>query len=372
VTGPETDARFMALALALGARGQGSCWPNPAVGCVIVRDGRIIGRGWTQPGGRPHAETEALAEAGAAAAGATAYVSLEPCAHHGKTPPCCDALVAAGVGRVVIALRDPDPRVNGGGVARIRAAGIAVTEGLLADRAEAVHAGFLKRQRTGLPALTLKLAASFDGRIATASGESRWITGPGARRHVHLMRARHDAVLVGGGTARADDPMLTVRDLGVAQQPVRVVASRRLDLPETGRLVASAADVPLWLLHGTDASADRVVRWRDRGARCMVVATGADRQLDPLACLQALGSAGINSVFCEGGGALAASLLGAALVDDLFGYTAGVVLGAEGWPAFGAMGLSALAQAPRFALVETRALGGDVLHHWRRADGAPP
>lgn len=366
MTGTGADARFMALALALGARGQGSCWPNPAVGCVIVKDGRIVGRGWTQPGGRPHAETEALAQAGGAAAGATAYVSLEPCAHHGKTPPCCDALVAARVGRVVIALRDPDPRVNGGGVARIRAAGIAVTEGLLADRAEQVHAGFLKRQRAGLPALTLKLAASFDGRIATASGESRWITGPDARRHVHLMRARHDAVLVGGGTARADDPMLTVRDLGVARQPVRVVASRRLDLPEDGRLAGSAADVPLWLLHGADAPADRIARWQARGARCMVVAAGADRQLDPLACLQALGSAGINSVFCEGGGALAASLLGAGLVDDLIGYSAGVVLGAEGWPAFGAMGLSALAQAPRFALVETRSLGGDVLHHWQR------
>jgi diaminohydroxyphosphoribosylaminopyrimidine deaminase/5-amino-6-(5-phosphoribosylamino)uracil reductase len=372
VIGTAADARFMALALALGARGQGSCWPNPAVGCVIVRDGRIVGRGWTQPGGRPHAETEALRQAGAAAEGATAYVSLEPCAHHGKTPPCCDALVAARVGRVVIALRDPDPRVNGNGVARIRAAGIPVTEGLLAERAEAVHAGFLKRQRTGRPALTLKLAASFDGRIATASGESRWITGVAARRHVHLMRARHDAVFVGGGTARADDPMLTVRDMGVARQPVRVVASRRLDLPESGRLAGSAADAPLWLLHGADAPADRIARWQDRGARCMVVAAGADRQLDPQAALHALGSAGINTVFCEGGGALAASFLGAGLVDTLIGYSAGVVLGAEGWPAFGAMGLSALAQAPRFALVETRALGGDVLHRWQRAPGDMP
>jgi len=371
VTGAATDARFMALALALGARGQGACWPNPAVGCVIVQDGRIVGRGWTQPGGRPHAETEALAQAGAAAAGATAYVSLEPCAHHGKTPPCCDALVAAKVGRVVIALRDPDPRVNGRGAARVRAAGIAVTEGVLADRAEAVHVGFLKRQRAGRPAMTLKLAASFDGRIATASGESRWITGPEARRHVHLTRARHDAVLVGGGTARADDPMLSVRDLGLARQPVRIVAARRLDLPEDGRLAASAADAPLWLLHGPDAPTDRVARWQDRGARCMAVHPGADRQLDPLACLRALGSAGINTVFCEGGGALAASLLGAGLVDELIGYSAGVVLGAEGWPAFGAMGLSALALAPRFDLVDIRALGGDVLHHWRRSADAP-
>ena len=372
MTRTDGDARFMALALALGARGQGRCWPNPAVGCVIVQAGRIVGRGWTQPGGRPHAETEALAQAGAAAAGATVFVSLEPCAHHGKTPPCCDALVDAGVGRVVIALRDPDPRVNGRGIARIRSAGIDVSEGFLEDVAERLHAGFLLRQRAGRPTLTLKLAASFDGRIATASGESRWITGPAARRHVHLLRARHDAVLVGGGTARADDPLLTVRGLGISHQPVRVIASRRLDLPEGGALAASAGDAPLWLLHGADAPPDRIARWMVRGARCMVVATGVDRQLDPLDCLQALGSAGINTVFCEGGGALAASLLGAGLVDDLIGFTAGLVLGAEGWPALGAMGLSALAQAPRFDLLDTRALGDDILHHWnRRPDDTP-
>ncbi|WP_338016073.1 bifunctional diaminohydroxyphosphoribosylaminopyrimidine deaminase/5-amino-6-(5-phosphoribosylamino)uracil reductase RibD [Meridianimarinicoccus roseus] len=364
--GAARDTRFMALALALGQRGQGRCWPNPAVGCVLVQSERIVGRGWTQPGGRPHAETVALAQAGQAAEGATAFVSLEPCAHHGKTPPCCDALVAARVGRVVIALRDPDPRVDGGGVARIRAAGIPVTEGVCAAEAEIAHFGFLSRQRRGRPALTLKLAGSFDGRIATASGESRWITGPAARRHVHALRARHDAVMVGGGTARADDPSLTVRDLGMAHQPVRVIVSRRLDLPEDGVMARGAGTAPLWLLHGPDAPADRIARWQNRGARCMVVQPGADRQIDPAACLAALGAAGINSVFCEGGGAFGASLLAAGVVDDLIGYTAGLILGAEGWPGLGAMGISALNQAPRFALVETRALGDDILHHWRR------
>lgn len=364
------DTRFMGLALALGRRGQGRCWPNPAVGCVLVQAGRIVGRGWTQPGGRPHAETVALAQAGQQAVGATAYVSLEPCAHYGKTPPCCDALVAAKVGRVVIALRDPDPRVDGGGVARIRAAGIPVTEGVCAAEAEHAHAGFLMRQRIGRPSLTLKLAASFDGRIATASGESQWITGPDARRHVHALRACHDAVMVGGGTARADLPSLTVRGLGASHQPVRVVASRHLILPERGPLAERTAEAPVWLLHGADAPAERIAIWQARGARCMAVAVGLDGQLDPLACLQALGAAGLNSVFCEGGGTLGAALVGADVVDDLIGYTAGVMLGAEGRPGLGAMGVSDLAQAPRFELVETRRVGNDILHHWRRNLGA--
>ncbi|TMV78731.1 bifunctional diaminohydroxyphosphoribosylaminopyrimidine deaminase/5-amino-6-(5-phosphoribosylamino)uracil reductase RibD, partial [Thioclava sp. BHET1] len=245
----QSDQRFMRLALGLGARGLGQCWPNPAVGCVIVRDGRIVGRGWTQPGGRPHAEVRALMQAGEAARGATAYVTLEPCAHHGKTPPCSEALIAAGVARVVTALEDPDPRVAGGGHAKLRAAGIAVVEGVEAEAAARDHRGFLNRVVTGRPMLTLKLATSFDGRIATASGESRWITGPEARHFVHALRHNHDAVLVGGGTARADDPALTVRGFGDVRQPVRVVAARRLDLPLDGQLARTAGAVPVWLLH---------------------------------------------------------------------------------------------------------------------------
>ena len=194
------DADWMAAALSLARRGLGQVWPNPAVGCVIVKDGRVLGRGWTQPGGRPHAETMALAQAGDGARGATAYVSLEPCAHHGKTPPCADALIASGIARVVMPLEDPDPRVSGKGVARLHDAGISVEIGLLAAEAEAVNCGFLMRQRSGRPWVTLKLAASLDGRIATSTGQSQWITGPEARRHVHAMRLRHDAVMVGAGT----------------------------------------------------------------------------------------------------------------------------------------------------------------------------
>jgi diaminohydroxyphosphoribosylaminopyrimidine deaminase/5-amino-6-(5-phosphoribosylamino)uracil reductase len=355
----------MALAIALGKRGLGRVWPNPAVGCVLVRDGIVVGRGWTQPGGRPHAETEALARAGTTARGATAYVSLEPCAHHGKTPPCAAALIAAGVARVVTAVTDPDPRVAGGGHAMLRAAGIEVTTDVLQAEARQANAGFLSRMTRGRPHLTLKLATSIDGRIATATGESQWITGPAARRVVHAMRASHDAVLVGGGTARADDPSLTVRGLGTDHQPVRIVAVRRLDLPTDGKLYRDISAAPVWLCHGADAAEARCRVWRERGARLLEVPALHGRQLDPASMLAALGEAGITRVFCEGGGALAASLLGAGLVDDLVTFTAGLGLGAEGTPGIGAMGLDRLAAAQRFRLVALRAIGPDALALWR-------
>ncbi|WP_127900861.1 bifunctional diaminohydroxyphosphoribosylaminopyrimidine deaminase/5-amino-6-(5-phosphoribosylamino)uracil reductase RibD [Solirhodobacter olei] len=356
----------MRHALGLGARGLGRTWPNPAVGCVLVKDGRVVGRGWTQPGGRPHAEVVALAQAGTAARGATAYVTLEPCAHHGKTPPCAEALVAAGVARVVTALTDPDPRVAGGGHAILRAAGIAVTEGVEAEVARRAQIGFLTRITKGRPMLTLKLALSLDGRIATASGESRWITGPEARRAVHAMRLQHDAVMVGGGTARADDPMLNVRGMGDVPQPVRLVASRGLNLSREGRLAASAREVPLWLLHDPEATEPADAEgWEALGARLVPVGS-AGGGLDPLATLRGLGAAGLTRVFCEGGGALAASLLGAGLVDRLVVFSAGLALGSEGRPALGALPRGPLAEAPHFRLVDHRALGGDVMQVWER------
>ncbi|WP_299078172.1 bifunctional diaminohydroxyphosphoribosylaminopyrimidine deaminase/5-amino-6-(5-phosphoribosylamino)uracil reductase RibD [uncultured Ruegeria sp.] len=362
----DTDKRFMALALSLGQRGQGRCWPNPAVGCVIVQDGRIVGRGWTQPGGRPHAETEALTQAGAAARGATAYVSLEPCAHHGKTPPCAEALIAAGVGRVVAALEDSDPRVAGQGFAMLRDAGIKVETGVLADQAALHLAGFFLKTEQGRPFVTLKLASSFDGRIATATGHSQWITGPISRRAVHAMRARHDAVMVGAGTARADDPSLTVRDVGATHQPVRVVVSRHMDLPLMGQLARTASEIPVWLCHGPHPDADRARAWEGLDAR-LIPCTLKDHHIDAVDVLQQLGHAGLTSVFCEGGAALAASLLAGDLVDELVGFTAGLTIGAEGLAAIGTLGLEKLDAAPRFELVETRALGDDVFHRWRRS-----
>lgn len=357
----------MALALSLGRRGQGQTWPNPAVGCVIVKQGRIVGRGWTAPGGRPHAEPQALARAGSAARGATAYVSLEPCAHHGRTPPCADALIAAGIARVVAPVQDSDPRVEGRGFARLRAAGVEVTKGVMAAEAARDLAGFFLRIREGRPRITLKLATSFDGRIATATGDSQWITGPLARRYVHALRARHDAVMVGAGTARADDPSLTVRGLGITRQPVRIVVSRRLDLPLTGILARTARDTPVWLCHGPNADPRLIAAWDGLGARLIPCAVQAG-QIDPTALLQALGEAGLTSVFCEGGGALAASLIAAGLVDELIGMTAGVLIGAEGRPGLATLGIAKLVQAPRFELYETRRLGPDVLHRWQKPD----
>lgn len=361
-----SDARFMALALSLGRRGLGRVWPNPAVGCVLVKDGRIVGRGWTQPGGRPHAETVALSQAGPTARGATAYVTLEPCSHHGQTPPCAGALIDAGIARCVIAIQDSDTRVDGKGIAMLRDAGIEVSVGLGASDARRDNAGFFRRTELGRPFVTLKLAHSFDGRIATATGESKWITGPEARRFVHAMRAKHDAVMVGGGTARKDDPSLTVRDLGLAYQPARVVISRRLDLPLMSQLARTASDPPLILCHGEDADPALLRTWQDLGATLLPCAVRGP-QLDPADILRQLGRHGLTRIFCEGGSALAASLIEADLVDELVGFSAGLVIGAEGLPGIGAMGLARLEEAPRYRLKSLRSIGPDVLHIWDRA-----
>ena len=360
-----SDNRYMALALSLGQRGMGNTWPNPAVGCVIVKDGMIAGRGWTAPSGRPHAEVRALAQAGDAARGADVFVTLEPCAHTGKTPPCAQVLIDAGVARVIVAVGDSDDRVAGRGLAMLRDAGIEVVTGICEADARADHIGFLNRVEQGRPMVTLKMANSFDGRIATAAGESQWITSPPARRMVHAMRARHDAVMVGGGTARADDPTLNVRDMGAVCQPARVIISRRLDIPLTGKLAQTAGQVPLLLCHGADAPETLVEAWKGIGAQLLPCAVSG-RQLDMSDVLQQLGAHGLTRVFCEGGGALAASLLQADLVDRLVGFSAGVVIGAEGLPGIGAMGVARLAAAPRFDLVDTVAVGPDVMHSWVR------
>ena len=354
----------MAHALSLAARGLGRTWPNPAVGCVILRGGRVLGRGWTQPGGRPHAERMALAQAGEAA-GATAYVTLEPCAHHGKTPPCAEARIAARVARVVTALTDPDPRVAGRGHQMLRDAGIAVTEGVMAAEASRLNAGFLKRVTEGLPMVTLKLATTLDGRIATATGESRWITGPEARRHVHLMRMTHDAVMVGAGTALADDPDLTVRELGSAHQPLRILLDRQLRHSPDSRLGRSAAQNPVWILHSPDAPEDRQEAWRTTGTR-LIPCPATPEGLDLTAALRLLAAEGVTRILSEGGGTIAAALLRAGLVDDLVQFTAGLCIGAEGTPALGPLGLTALRGAPRFHLLYSRSIGPDTLSHWTR------
>jgi diaminohydroxyphosphoribosylaminopyrimidine deaminase/5-amino-6-(5-phosphoribosylamino)uracil reductase len=357
----------MAHALRLAARGLGRTWPNPAVGCVLVKDGQIIGRGWTQPGGRPHAETMALAQAGAAARGATAYVTLEPCAHYGKTPPCAEGLIAAGVARVVSALTDPDPRVSGKGHAMLRAAGIAVTEDVLGDEAALVNAGFLQRVLGGTPHVTLKLALTLDGRIANAAGASRWITGPAARRQVHAQRAAHDAVMVGIGTVLADDPDLTVRDLGVSHQPLRIVVDSHLRLPPDSRLVRTACDVPVWVCHVTGAPVPEGLQ--DKGLTLIPCATGPDGRVDIYDALQRLADAGLTRIFCEGGGTLAASLIAGGHAAEIIAFSAGRVFGSNGTPAVGPMAGGPTLFAAEYVLSHVQVTGDDVLHIWHLRGG---
>ena len=356
----------MRHALTLAARGLGRVWPNPAVGCVIVNEGRIVGRGRTADGGRPHAETQALLQAGAQSRGATAYVTLEPCAHEGQTPPCANALISSGIKRVVVALKDPDPRVSGRGIEAMKAAGLHVEVGCHAAEAEALQRGFLSRINQNRPSLTLKLAMTLDGRIATASGESKWITGSPARRAVHGLRATHDAVMVGAGTMRADDPDLRVRDMGATRQPVRVVVSRHLRLPQKSQLFRTAKETPVWIVCDAQTrESDEARAWEDAGARIIpVTANGA--HLSPLETMTALGQAGLTRVLCEGGGMLAASLMASSLVDELIVFAAGKFIGAEGQPGIGPLGLASLSESPAFTLVNVTAVGEDVLQHWRR------
>lgn len=361
----------MDAALALAARGLGSVWPNPAVGCVIVRDGRVVGRGWTQPGGRPHAETEALARAGAAARGATAYVTLEPCSHHGKTPPCADALVAAGITRCVVACTDSDPRVSGQGVERLRVAGITVDVGLREAEARRLNAGFFKRVEEGRPLVTLKIATSLDGRIATRSGESKWITGPKARERTHLERARHDAVLVGSGTVIADDPDLTCRLPGVDPRPVvRVVLLGHTPIPMNATMLASGERVPVWLFCAENQQAPLSMmahaKLRHDGVKGFVVPGGPDGRPTPAAVLQKLAEQGITRLMVEGGGRVAASFLANGLVDRLVWFRAPKVIGGDGLPAVADLGLDRLADCPDFARLAVEDVGGDVVEVYER------
>ena len=360
------DLAMMRAALGLARRGLGTVWPNPSVGCVLVKDGHVVGRGWTQRGGRPHGETEALRRAGAAANGATAYVTLEPCSHWGKTPPCADALIAAGLRRVVVALEDPDPRVAGAGIEALRKAGLAVETGLCAAEAAELNAGFLQRVRSGRPLVTLKLATSLDGRIATAAGESRWITGSPARERAHLLRATHDAILVGTDTVLADDPELTCRLPGLADRsPVRIVLDRQLRIPPNARIFVEARQVPTWLVTLRSADPARLKLLRDAGVEVIAAEPHATGTIDLAAALGLLGTRGLTRLLVEGGGRLAAALLRAQLVDRLVWFHAPMLLGREGIPAVAALDIGALADMPRFERVSSEIVGEDQVTVFR-------
>jgi diaminohydroxyphosphoribosylaminopyrimidine deaminase/5-amino-6-(5-phosphoribosylamino)uracil reductase len=360
------DHRFMQLALALGRRGLGRTWPNPAVGAVIVKDGVIVGRGWTQPGGRPHAETEALKRAGKAAQGATLYVTLEPCSHQGKTPPCVDAIIRAGIARVVSALEDPNPEVAGQGYAKLRERGIAVDTGLGAEEAAHQHAGHIRRMRQGRPQVLLKLAASSDGKAGLPGRKPAGITGELARVRVHQMRTESDAILIGIGTVLSDDPHLTCRLPGMIERsPVRVILDARLRVPLATSIIGTARETPTWVFTTPSASPVAEGILKSKGVEVFRV-EGKDGRLDLAAVLKDLAGRGITRLMVEGGPTVAAAFLQADLVDEAALFRSPNPLG-QGIDALEGLPLTALTQSPKLKSIATETVGGDTLELFERA-----
>ncbi|MFN0151011.1 MAG: bifunctional diaminohydroxyphosphoribosylaminopyrimidine deaminase/5-amino-6-(5-phosphoribosylamino)uracil reductase RibD [bacterium] len=356
-----SDERFMDLALALARRGLGATHPNPVVGAVVVRRGEIVGRGWHARAGGPHAEVVALAAAGSRARGATLYVTLEPCCHTGRTPPCTDAVRAAGIARVVAAMRDPNPLVDGKGLALLRRRGVSVAAGCREAAARELNAGFVKRVTTSMPLVTLKAALTLDGRIATSSGESKWITGPEARRHVQSLRAQSDAIAVGVGTVLADDPRLSARD-GSARRPVRVVFDTELRTPPAARALAGAraGGGGVLILAAPDAPRARRTRLERAGARVIAVPRAARGGVSLRRALRALARVGLNTLLLEGGGRLATAFLADRLVDRVALFYALVILGGAK-PLVGDLGIARLAGAIHLRDTTCRRIGGDLL-----------
>lgn len=350
-----SDSFWMARALQLAARGLTTTTPNPRVGCVLVKDGQLVGEGWHERAGEPHAEVHALRAAGEAARGSTAYVTLEPCSHHGRTPPCADALIAAGVGRVVVAMQDPNPLVAGNGIARLRAAGIAVESGLMESAARELNIGFVSRMTRRIPWVRSKIASSLDGRTALANGISQWITGPEARSDVQRLRARSCAVLTGIGTVLSDDPKLNVREPEGARQPLRVVLDSRLATPPEARVLQGG---PV-LIYCAEEDVAKATALRVQGGE-VVCLPGAAGQVDLAAMLADLGRRGINEVLVEAGARLNGALLQAGLIDELVLYQAPQLLGdaARGLAALGV--LDALDQRIQLAWQDVRQVGQDL------------
>jgi diaminohydroxyphosphoribosylaminopyrimidine deaminase/5-amino-6-(5-phosphoribosylamino)uracil reductase len=351
------DVQFMRRALELALLGLATTDPNPRVGCVVVNAGRIVAEGWHERAGEPHAEVRALRAAGAAAAGATVYVTLEPCAHTGRTPPCVQALIAAGVHRVVYACADPNPLVNGAGAAALRAAGIAVSAGVLEAEALALNPGFFKRMRTGLPWVRVKLAASLDGRTALADGQSRWITGEAARADVQRFRARSSAILTGSATVLADDPALTVRLPGATRQPLRVVLDSTLRVSAAAHVFDPPGQA---LVFTASVDAPRRAELERRGVRVLpaVRAAAGGLALEPL--LRQLGGLQLNEVWVEAGARLAGALLQARLADELIVYLAPLLLGPTARALLQLPPLQRLADAPQLRFTDCTTIGADL------------
>jgi diaminohydroxyphosphoribosylaminopyrimidine deaminase / 5-amino-6-(5-phosphoribosylamino)uracil reductase len=367
---PDEDLRWMEAALNLGSRSLGLAAPNPAVGAILVKDGAVVGRGATAPGGRPHAERIAIAEAGESARGATLYVTLEPCSHFGASPPCADAIIAAGVARVVWAMEDPNPLVGGQGHARLREAGIAVSVGAGAAQARRDHLGHILRVTAGRPCVTLKLAETADGFASAGANDARLrITGQIADHRVQIMRSTHDAIMVGIETALIDDPALTVRLAGVDRKPLRVVLDTHLRLPEGSRVASTAREIPTLIIAGPEASDEAARRLEDLGVMIERVPLDAEGHVDLHQALRALAARGITRVFSEGGPKVAARLIALKLADEVALITADKPLGRPGVPALDAQARAALLDGTRYRPLETMNYGPDTMRLWQRVDG---
>ncbi len=362
------DQRYMEMALGLARWGLGKTSPNPSVGCVLVKDNCVVGRGRTGNGGRPHAEQVAISRAGSKALGATAFITLEPCAHHGETPPCAEAIIASGVSRAVVAIEDPDPRVSGKGINKLEAAGIKVELGICSELANNINLGFFNKIKLGRPFVTLKLATSLDGFIATNTGESKWITSSQCRERSHLLRSENDAVLIGVDTLLSDNPALTVRLPGLENtSPVRVVLDSNLRSPLGYELISSAKNIPTWLMTSKKANGlSNQTLYERAGVELIYLDPGEDGRLPIKDVLSSITKKGVTRLLIEGGGAVAASFIKAGLVDEIYWFRSTIVLGGNGISAISDLGLEGLVSAPKFILKDKMSIVDETLEVYSR------
>ena len=355
------DSDYMQMALRLARRGLGSTWPNPSVGCVIVsKTGHIVGRGHTGQGGRPHGETVALKQAGQDAEGSTAYITLEPCAHHGQTPPCAQSLIEAGIDRAVVAITDPDSRVAGKGIEMLTQAGIKVDLGICQDETQTVNQGFFNRITRHRPLVTVKIASSQDGKIAGGKGSSQWVTGPESRARGHLLRADHDAIMVGIGTVLADNPSLDCRLPGIEDRsPIRIILDSVLSLPLGCKLVETARKIPTWVMT-TVKDGDKFEGLCDQGVKVMTCKADKQGRIDMADMMAILANEGITRLLSEGGAQVNASLIRASLIDRLYWFRAPEIIGQDGLAALADMDIETVLKTEKFSLVREGSVGNDI------------
>ena len=361
------DAEWMEIALRLADRNTGNVCPNPSVGCLIVNNDRIVGRGWTQEGGRPHAEVMALEQAGEKSIGASVYTTLEPCSHFGKTPPCSDALISARIKRLIGAMKDPDPRVDGMGFVKLRDAGIEVVEGILEREAEALNRGFIKRIKEKLPFITLKMAMSIDSRIATKTYDSQWITGEEARHSSHFLRSKHDAILTGIGTVLYDNRILNTRISGLENRsPTRIIMDAKLRLPVDSQIVSTATDYKTIICTTGAAEKSKKKHIESFGLQVLTLTSNKSGRVSLIETLKVLAAKGINNVLVEGGGILSTEFLRSDLIDELLVYRAPIVLGGDGRAAVEGLGVSDLSGAAAFERTGIASIGTDLMETYKR------